>query len=118
MLVKLLKSKIHRAKVTETRLHYPGSLAVDSKLLDAAGLLPYESVTVADIDSGNRLETYLVPAEPGSKKIIVLGAAAHLIKKNDTVIVLSFGFYSPDEAETHKPKIIILDENNDIIRQT
>lgn len=118
MLVKLLKSKIHRAKVTETKLHYPGSLAVDSQLLDAAGLLPYESVIIADIDNGSRLETYLVPAEPGSKKIIVLGAAAHLIKKNDTVIIIGFALFSPDEAKTHKPKVIVLDENNDIISRT
>lgn len=117
MLVKLLKSKIHRAKVTETKLHYPGSIAVDSELLDAAGLLPYEAVLIADIDNGSRLETYAVPAEPGSKKIVILGAAAQLIKPKDTIIILSFALFSLDEAKTHKPKVIVLDENNNIINQ-
>jgi aspartate 1-decarboxylase len=112
MFVKILKSKLHRARVTETKLHYPGSIAIDSELMEAAGILPYESVLIADLNNGNRLETYVVPA--GSGQIIVLGAAANLIKPKDIIIILSFGFFTPEEAKEFKPKIVVLDENNNI----
>jgi aspartate 1-decarboxylase len=115
MFVKVLKSKLHRARVTETKLHYPGSIAIDSELMEAAGILPYESVLIADLNNGNRLETYVVPAETGSCKIVVLGAAAQLIKPKDIVIILSFAFLTPEEAKEFKPKIAVLDENNNII---
>ncbi len=114
MFVKILKSKLHRARVTETKLHYPGSIAIDSALMEAAGILPYESVLIADLNNGNRLETYVVPAEAGSRQIIVLGAAARLIKPKDIVIILSFGFFTPEEAREFKPKVAVLDENNNI----
>ena len=114
MFIKLLKSKLHRATVTDTKLHYPGSIAIDSALMDAVGLLPYESVLIADLNNGNRLETYVIPAEAGSGKIVVLGAAAQLIKPKDLVIILGFAFFTPDEAEEFKPKVIALDENNKI----
>ena len=114
MLVKLLKSKLHRARVTETKLHYPGSLAIDAELMQKAGILLYEAVTVANLNNGARLETYAVPAEAGSKQIIVLGAAAKLISVGDIVIVFSFGYYSPEEAEDVKPRVVVLDENNNI----
>jgi len=114
MFVKILKSKLHRARVTETKLHYPGSIAIDSALMEAAGILPYESVLIADLNNGNRLETYVVPADAGSRQIIVLGAAAQLIKPKDIVIILSFGFFTPEEAREFKPKVAVLDENNNI----
>ncbi len=114
MFVKLLKSKLHRATVTETKLHYAGSIAIDSKLMDAAGILPYESVLIADLNNGNRLETYAVPAEADSGQIIVLGAAAHLIKPKDLIIILGFGYYTPEEAIKLKPKVIIFDKYNRI----
>ena len=117
MFVKLLKSKLHRAIVTDTKLHYPGSIAIDSTLMEAAGILPYESVLVGDLNNGNRLETYAVPAEANSGEVVILGAAAQLIKPKDTIIILSFGFFTPDEAKKLKPKIIILDENNKIKKQ-
>jgi len=116
MFVKLLKSKLHRARVTDAKLDYPGSIAIDSALIEAAGLLPYESVLVADLNNGNRLETYVVPAEAGSGQIIVLGAAARLIRVKDIVIILSFGFFTPEEAKKFKPKVIVLDKNNRIIK--
>ena len=116
MFVKILKSKLHRATVTDTKLHYAGSLAIDSDLMAAADILPYESVLIADLNNGNRLETYAVPAEAGSGQIVVLGAAANLIKPKDIVIIFSFGFYTSDEAKKLKPKIIVLDENNKINR--
>ena len=115
MFVKILKSKLHRARVTETKLHYPGSIAIDSELMEAAGILPYESVLVADLNNGNRLETYAVSAEAGSRRVEILGAAAQLIKPKDIVIILSFGFLIPEEAKEFKPKIAVLDENNNII---
>ena len=116
MFVKILKSKLHRARVTETKLHYPGSIAIDSALMEAAGILPYESVLIADLNNGNRLETYVVPGQAGSRQITVLGAAAQLIKPKDIVIILSFGFFTPEEAKEFKPKIAVLDEDNNIIK--
>jgi len=114
MLVKLLKSKLHRATVTDAKLDYAGSIAIDSKLMKAADILPYESVLVADLNNGNRLETYVVPAEADSGQIVILGPSAHLIKPKDLIIVLSFGYYEPQKAKKLKPKIIVLDENNKI----
>ena len=102
--------------MTETKLHYPGSIAIDSELMEAAGILPYESVLVADLNNGNRLETYVVSAEAGSREIVVLGAAAQLIKPKDIVIILAFGFFTPEEAKDFKPKIAVLDEDNNIIK--
>ncbi len=116
MFVKILKSKLHRARVTETKLHYPGSIAIDSALMEAVGILPYESVLIADLNNGNRLETYVVPAEAGSGQIVILGAAAQLIQKKDIVIILSFGYLTPEEAKESRPKIAVLDENNKIIK--
>ena len=110
----MLKSKLHRATVTEAKLHYPGSIAIDSALMDAAGIMPYESVLIADLNNGNRLETYVVPAEANSGKIIILGAAAQLIKQNDLVIIIGFGFFTLEEAKEHKPKVVVLGENNKI----
>jgi aspartate 1-decarboxylase len=116
MFVKVLKSKLHCATVTSAKLDYPGSIAIDSALMKAAGILTYESVLVADINNGNRLETYVIPAEAGSGRVIVLGAAANLIKSKDRVIVLGFAYCTPAEAKKLKPKVIILDRRNRIIR--
>jgi aspartate 1-decarboxylase len=115
MFVKLMKSKLHRATVTETKLDYPGCIGIDSALMEAAGILPHESVLIADINNGNRLETYVVPAKAGSGSIIILGAAAQLIKLKDRIIIIGFGFFSPEEAKEHKPKVVVLDENNRIL---
>lgn len=114
MFVKALKSKLHCATVTDAKLHYPGSIAIDSALMEAAGILQYESVLVADLNNGNRLETYAVPEQAGSGRITILGAAANLIKPKDKIIILNFGFYTPEEAKKLKPKILLLDENNKI----
>ena len=115
MFVKLLKSKLHRATVTETKLHYAGSIAIDSTLMEAVGILPYESVLIADLNNGSRLETYAVPAEADSGRVVILGAAAQLVKPKDTVIIFAFGYYTPEEAVKLKPKVIVLDENNRIV---
>jgi len=117
MFIKMLKSKLHRATVTDTRLHYAGSIAIDSDLMDAVGILPYEAVWVADLNNGNRLETYVVPAKAGSGEIVIMGAAAKLIQPKDIVIIFSFGFYTPEEAKTLKPQVVVLDETNKIIKK-
>ena len=116
MFVKVLKSKLHRATVTDARLHYPGSIEIDAELMKAVGILPYESVLIADLTNGSRLETYAVPAEANSGQIVILGAAAQLIKPKDIIIIFSFGYYAPEEARKVKPKVIVLDENNKIKR--
>jgi aspartate 1-decarboxylase len=95
MLIKILKSKLHRATVTETKLDYPGSIMIDSALMKAAGILPYEVVLVADLTNGNRLETYAVAGKAGSGTVIILGAGALLIKARDIVIIFSFAYCTP-----------------------
>ena len=112
MFLKMLKSKLHRAHVTETRLHYPGSILIDAALMKAAGILPYESVLIADLDNGNRVETYALPAPAKSGDVVILGAAANLIKKNHIVIIFAFAYCSPAEARKLKPKVILVDKNN------
>jgi len=114
MFVKILKGKLHRATVTDAKLHYVGSIYIDSVLMEAAGILPYELVLVADINNGNRLETYAVPAEANSGKIVILGAAAQLVKRDDLIIIFSFAYCSPEEAKELKPRVVILDEHNKI----
>ena len=114
MFVKLLKSKLHRATVTGAKLHYPGSMALDTALMEAAGILPYESVLIADLDNGNRLETYVIPAEANSGEVVILGAAARLIKPKDLVIILGFGYFTPEEAKEFKPKVVVFGKDNKI----
>ncbi len=114
MFVKILKSKLHRATVTDSKLHYVGSIYIDSVLMEAAGILPYESVIIADINNGNRLETYAVPAEANSGEIVILGAAAQLVKTGDLIIIFNFAYCSLEEAKELMPRVVILDENNKI----
>ncbi|MGE5296669.1 MAG: aspartate 1-decarboxylase [Solirubrobacterales bacterium] len=116
MLIKVLKSKLHRARVTDSKLQYPGSIEIDENLLWAAGIVPYEAVTVADVNNGNRLETYAVPGEPGSGRVVVLGAAAQLIKPKDVIIIFSYALCTPDEAGELVPRVVVLDENNRVVK--
>lgn len=117
MLIKVLKSKLHRARVTDTKLHYPGSMEVDESLIRAAGIVPYESVLVANLNNGNRFETYVIPGEPGAGRIVILGAAAQLAKPRDIIIILGFAYCAPEEAAQLKPKVVVLDESNHIVKQ-
>jgi len=114
MLIKALKSKIHRATVTSSTVDYPGSIAVDPVLLEACGMYPYEEVLLANVTNGNRVETYVIPAESGSGDVAVLGAAARLFSVGDIVIIMNFGYYCPEEIKSIKPKVIVADENNNI----
>lgn len=112
----MLKSKIHRATVTEANLHYQGSITIDSKLLEAADILPYEKVQVVDVTNGARLETYAIAGEAGSGIICLNGAAAHLMHKGDTVIIISYLTVSEEEAKTLTPKVVFVDQDNQIVK--
>ena len=114
MLISLLKSKIHRATVTDADLHYEGSISIDKDLLEASGLHVNEHVHVWDVTNGNRFETYTIEAPAGSGTICINGAAAHLAKKNDIVIITSFGYYTSETHATHQPQVVLVDENNKI----
>jgi aspartate 1-decarboxylase len=110
----MLKSKIHRATVTDADLHYMGSITVDEELMEAADLIPYERVQVVDIDNGSRLETYVIRGKPGSGYIAMNGAAARMIHKGDKIIIFSFNVVDDEEARRMKPKIVNVDEFNRI----
>ena len=112
----MLKSKIHRATVTDANLHYEGSVTVDPVLMEAADLLPFEQVHLLDIDNGARLQTYVIKGERGSQEVCVNGAAAHLIHRGDTLIIVSYEMLSEDEAKRHEPKLVYVDESNEIVR--
>ena len=118
MYVTLLKSKIHRAKVTDTNLDYTGSITIDQDLMDAASIQPYEKVLVANITNGTRHETYTVAGPRGSGVICVMGAAAHLVNTGDRVIIMNFAVYDAAEAAQHKPKIVVVDDDNAIVKKT
>ena len=111
----MLKCKIHRATVTEANLHYVGSITIDEDLMDAAGLLEYERVHVLDITNGNRLETYVIKGTRGSGCICINGAAAHLINKNDLVIIVAYCQLSDIEVDDHIPTVVHVDEANKIV---
>jgi aspartate 1-decarboxylase len=112
MLMKALKGKIHRGRVTQTKIDYPGSIGIDEEMMQAAGILPYEEVLVANVTNGERLETYAVPAPVGSKDIIILGAAARHFSPEDIVIIMNFAYFTPDEMQQLKPKVLVCDETN------
>ncbi len=116
MLIKALKGKIHRATVTATKVDYPGSVGIDSDLLEAAGILPYEAVLMANVSNGSRVETYVVPAPAASGNIEILGAAARMFSPGDIVIFMNFAWYTPDEVAKLKPKVVVPDEHNRIKR--
>ena len=110
----MFKSKIHRATVTHSDLHYVGSLTVDLDLLDAANLLPGELVSIVDINNGNRFETYLIAGERGSRVIGVNGAAARLAHVGDLVIIISYASMTPEEAREFSPSIVHVNSDNSI----
>ena len=116
MQIKILKSKLHRGVVTAARLHYPGRIAIDRALMDAAGIVPYEAVWVADLDNGSRVQTYAVPADAHSGRIDILGAAAQRISAGHVVIIMAFAYCTPQEAGRIKPKVVVLDPHNRIVR--
>ena len=111
----MLKSKIHRATVTAADLHYVGSLTVDPDLLEAADILENEKIHVVNVDNGARFETYTIAGRRGSGELQVNGAAARLAHRGDTVIVISYGDYSPADLESYEPRVVHVDLDNRIV---
>jgi aspartate 1-decarboxylase len=114
MLLNMMKGKIHRATVTDADLEYEGSVTIDRALLDAAGILPHEAVDVLDITNGARLTTYTLEAPAGSGVVCINGAAAHLVKKGDLVILVAYALMDPLEARSFQPAVVLVDETNRI----
>lgn len=112
----MLKSKIHRARVTGAELEYEGSITLDQDLMEAADLLEYEKVHVLDIDNGNRLETYVIKGGRGTGEVVINGAAAHLVRKGDLVIILGYVALPEEEARTRIPSLVYVDGENRILR--
>jgi aspartate 1-decarboxylase len=111
----MLKSKIHRATVTDSDLHYVGSITVDPELLEAADINEYEQVAVVDVNNGARFETYTIAGERGSGEMKVNGAAARLVHHGDTIIVISYGGYDPEELEHYRPRVVHVGAHNEIL---
>ncbi len=116
MTITMLKSKIHRAVVVQAELNYVGSITVDSALMEAAGILEYEKVQIADVENGNRFETYVIAGEPGSGMICLNGAAARQVQVGDHVIIMAYAEMTPEEAKESKPQVVFVDEENQIKR--
>ena len=118
MLIERLKSKIHRATVTQAELNYVGSITVDSALMEAAGLYEYEKVQIADVDNGARFETYVIAGEAESGVVCLNGAAARCVAVGDKVIIMSYARLSPEEIAGNPPRVVFVDEKNRAVRVT
>jgi aspartate 1-decarboxylase len=111
----MLKSKIHRATITGSDLHYVGSITIDQDLLDAADIREHEQVHVVDVDNGGRFETYTISGERGSGEMCINGAAARLVHTGDTIIVISYAEYSEEDLESYVPRVVHVNKNNEIV---
>ena len=118
MQVNMLKSKIHRATVVQSELDYVGSITVDEELMEAAGIYEYEKVQIADVDNGNRFETYVIAGAKGSGMICLNGAAAHMVSLGDNIIIMCYAQMTPEEIKDNKPKVVFVDDDNKITRVT
>ena len=116
MQLTMLKGKIHRAVVKHAELNYVGSITIDPKLMEAAGILEYEQVQIVDVENGNRFETYTIDGEPGSGMICLNGAAARQVQVGDHVIIMAYCQMDAKETADHKPKVVFVDEENHISR--
>lgn len=117
MEITLLKAKIHRAVVTQADLNYVGSVTIDSTLLEESGIMEYEKVQIVDIENGNRFETYTIAGEAGSGIICLNGAAAKCVSVGDKVIIMAYASMTPQEAKSHKPMVVFVDECNKVARK-
>ena len=115
MQITALKSKIHRATVTQAELDYVGSITIDTDLIKAAGLQEYEKVQVVDINNGSRFETYVIAGAKGSGIICINGAAARLVLPKDKVIIMAYGIMSQEALENNPPKVVFVDDDNKIM---
>ncbi|MFT5871914.1 MAG: aspartate 1-decarboxylase [Clostridium sp.] len=114
MILTMLKSKIHRAVVTEAKLNYVGSITIDKSLMDNANILEYEKVQIVDIDNGNRFETYAIAGEPGSGVMCINGAAARCVQPGDKIIIMTYCQINESDARTFKPTVMFVDECNNV----
>lgn len=118
MYLNMLKSKIHRATVVQSELDYVGSITIDEALMEVAGIYEYEKVQIADVNNGNRFETYVIAGERNSGMICLNGAAAHKVDLNDKIIIMSYAQMTPEELKNNKPKVVFVDDENKITRIT
>ncbi len=116
MLRTLLRSKIHRARVTQADLNYEGSITIDLDLMEAAKMVPFEKVDVLNVTNGSRISTYVIPGVRGSGKICINGAAARLVKVDDVVIIVCYGEYTEAELENHEAQIVLVNSENEITK--
>ena len=114
MTVTMLKGKIHRAVVQQAELDYVGSITVDPELMEAAGIFEYEKVQIVDVENGSRFETYTIAGEPGSGMICLNGAAARMVQVQDHIIIMAYWEMTPEEAKTHRPYVVFVDDENKI----
>lgn len=114
MQISMLKSKLHRAVVTQADLNYVGSVTIDSDLMEAAGLYEYEHVHIVNVNNGSRIETYVIAGEAGSGVICLNGAAARSGQKGDIVIIMSYASMTPEEIKDHRPKVVFVDSENKV----
>jgi aspartate 1-decarboxylase len=116
MLRTMMHAKLHRGRVTEARLDYVGSVTIDRNLLEQAGILENERIQVLNITTGERMETYAIAGEPGSRVICINGAAARRFQVGDQVIIIAYGLFTDEEARQLKPKVLLLDDENNVAR--
>ena len=113
MTLTILKSKLHRLRVTQAELYYEGSISIDEELLEIAGILPYEKVQIVNVNNGARLETYTIPAPAGDRTVCLNGPAARLAAVGDEIIVISYALMSAEQASEHRPRIVLVNGQND-----
>ena len=118
MNITLLKGKIHRATVVQAELDYVGSITIDEALMDAAGIMEYEQVQIVDVNNGSRFTTYVIAGERGSGLICLNGAAARQVSVGDKVIIMCYAQMTPEEAASHAPKVVFVDDDNRISKTT
>ncbi|MBW4623744.1 MAG: aspartate 1-decarboxylase [Cyanosarcina radialis HA8281-LM2] len=112
MLLQMFKSKLHRLRVTSTELYYEGSITIDAELLEVANILPYEKVQIVNVNNGSRLETYAIAGKRGSRVVCVNGAGARLNAVGDEIIAIAYTYMTPEEAQNHLPKVVLVDKDN------
>ena len=117
MLLTLLKAKLHRATVTEANLNYTGSITIDKDIIEKAGIFIHEKVQIVNNNTGARFETYVIEGKSGSGVLCLNGAAARLVQPGDKVIIMAYAQMTPEEAQTHKPVVLLLGDNNQILEK-